>query len=183
MRQIRKCLDDFPQGLVRAFIDGDGKQDRKRKAHEQFAEAVHQRVADKIPEVIGLDEGLEVLESDPCASGDSRALEGDEVPESDLGIPDGDVLEDEVIDDREEQHDINELVPVDLSTKSLVLSLSQILFLLLEFSCDRILFGFVTCFQLLLELIDFKRQCIVSSTTIAIRYPPGRLSPFRVSTF
>jgi hypothetical protein len=96
-----------------AFIERDGQDDGKRDAEDQLAHTVHQRIPDKFPEIVGMDERLEVVQSHPLGTKDT--IQGHVILECDLTVPDRHILEKDVIRKRDDQDGINTLMPLDLT--------------------------------------------------------------------
>lgn len=90
MRRIRNGLDDFLEGTCPDFVESERQDDRQRKPDDQLVEAEAERIPEQIPEIVGIEETLEMIEAHPWAVHDSFA--GDKVLKGNLDAVHGRIV-------------------------------------------------------------------------------------------
>jgi hypothetical protein len=111
VREVSESLHGLSKIEDSAFIKGYREKYGRRDGKDHLADAVKNSVSDKFPEIIGVYEIPEILEADPGAAG--YAIEGLEIPEGDLGVPNGNVFEDNEVNHGNRRQKIYRLVTLD----------------------------------------------------------------------
>ena len=111
MRQVQKRLRYALDGAASDLVEHDRQDDGHREAHQQVHKVQQQRVSQRDGEIAHIDDEFEVIKPHPGAARDAFEqivlLKGDDDADHRL------VAEDEVIGDREHQHQVQAPVPGD----------------------------------------------------------------------
>jgi len=98
MGQIGHGLDQLGESWPRALVQGYREDDRERNTDYELHEAVEQSVPQQFGEVERAEKRGEIVKSYPSAPPDT--IQGHEILEGYLAIPDGQIFEDEEITNR-----------------------------------------------------------------------------------
>ena len=111
MRQVQQRLRYALDGAAPDFVEHDRQDDGHREAHQQVHKVQQQRVSQRDGKIAHVENKFEVIQAHPGAARDAPEqivlLEGDDDADHRL------VAEDEIVGDREHQHQVEAPVPGD----------------------------------------------------------------------